>query len=318
MAGTKRKAGVLKRPATPPPIRTRKSVATLSATDPIIVFYERAIREMESKPIADPMSWRYQAAIHDYVPAEDPNRAASDVLPSAADQTRFWRACQHGSWFFLPWHRMYLHHFERIVMGHVARLGGPSDWALPYWNYSASTANAARLPAPFQNPTLADGSRNRLFVAQRDPRANANQDFISSGDNDITGALAEPRFAGGANNGFGGARVRSHDGSGLGVLEITPHGLMHMAVGGRSASGWMTGFTTAPLDPIFWLHHCNIDRLWKVWRRGASTHTDPTERAWLDEPFEFHDALGNAVTMSSKQVVDTRAAPLLYRYDDDP
>lgn len=318
MAGPEAGKGVLRRPATPPPIRIRRNVSGLSASDPIVTFYGRAIGEMKLKPISDPLSWRYQAAIHDYVPSEDPFRSASDVLPSSSDQTRFWRACQHGSWFFLPWHRMYLHHFEKMIMGHVARLGGPSDWALPYWNYSAS-ANAARLPEPFRDRNLPDGSPNHLFVNERDPRANRGQSFATSTDTDITGALAEPTFgAAGGSNGFGGARVRSHAGNGVGVLEVTPHGLMHVAVSGPSASGFMGSFTRAPLDPIFWLHHCNIDRLWKVWRRSASSHTDPTENAWLDEPFDFHDATGAAVTMTSKQVLDTRAAPLSYVYDDDP
>ena len=47
MAGVKRKAWVLKRPATPPPIRIRKNVGTLSASDPVITFYGKAIAEMK-------------------------------------------------------------------------------------------------------------------------------------------------------------------------------------------------------------------------------------------------------------------------------
>ena len=43
--------------------------------------------------------------------------------------------CQHQGWFFLPWHRMYLYFFERIVRAAVVEAGGPADFALPYWNY---------------------------------------------------------------------------------------------------------------------------------------------------------------------------------------
>ena len=34
--------------------------------------------------------------------------------------------CPHGNWFFLPWHRVYLHHFERTI----AKISGKEDFAL--------------------------------------------------------------------------------------------------------------------------------------------------------------------------------------------
>jgi tyrosinase len=310
-----------------------------------MVFYGRAITEMRSKPISDPLSWRYQAAIHDYprdgatddAPPfaqrreEDPFATAGETLPSTADQRRFWRQCQHTSWFFLPWHRMYLHHFERIVMSHVARLGGPSDWALPYWNYSASAA-AAQLPVHFRSPTLAGGATNPLFVQQRDARANAGSAFASTTQTDTSACLGEPDFAASsARPGFGGpVTVFEHDsGPAFGALEGTPHGSMHVAVSGPPVAdathpsgavrrGFMASFTRAPLDPIFWLHHCNVDRLWKVWLRTPA-HRNPTTANWLTAvSFAFHDATGADVSMTASQVLDTTRAPLSYRYDDEP
>ena len=41
---------------------------------------------------------------------------------------------------------------------------------------------------------------------------------------------------------------------------------------------------TAALDPIFWLHHANIDRLWEVWRRNPPAHMDPTDPNWINGP----------------------------------
>jgi tyrosinase len=80
----------------------------------------------------------------------------------------------------------------------------------------------------------------------------------------------------------------------------------------------MGGFTTAPLDPIFWLHHCNIDRLWKVWLRDAA-HVNPATADWLTSvSFSFHDATGATVSMTPSQVLDTRPQPLDYIYDDEP
>jgi len=39
------------------------------------------------------------------------------------------------------------------------------------------------------------------------------------------------------------------------------HNGVHVWVGGTM--GWIP---TAPADPIFWMHHANIDRLWSVWQ----------------------------------------------------
>lgn len=88
----------------------------------------------------------------------------------------------------------------------------------------------------------------------------------------------------------------------------------------------MGGFSTAPLDPIFWLHHCNIDRLWEVWvqrqkhlgvldRNPKTAGLAPTG-GWLDEPFDFHDDSGSPVRMTSREVLDTRLPALSYEYDD--
>ncbi len=45
------------------------------------------------------------------------------------------------------------------------------------------------------------------------------------------------------------------------VLEGAIHGGVHMAVGGDLAGA------SSPSDPLFWLHHANIDRIWATWQR---------------------------------------------------
>jgi tyrosinase len=41
----------------------------------------------------------------------------------------------------------------------------------------------------------------------------------------------------------------------------------------------MSGFNTAARDPIFWLHHANIDRLWEAWL-ALEDHANPTGSRW--------------------------------------
>jgi len=324
--------GIVRRPAVPGPVRIRRSVLSLPANDPILVFYGSAIAAMKTKRISESSSWRYQAAIHDYIRADDPLAVPSD-LPLPADSTTFWSTCEHRGWFFLPWHRMYLHHFEMIVLSEVIKQGGPTDWALPYWNYSASDPNAKLLPEAFRQ-----GSGTGLFVPGRDPNANAGRPFMATGafdPTDIT-CLGETQYEGVAqgNPGFGGLRppaprVKNHSGGqGSGRVEQAPHDRVHGALNGNdflpdgvtqkplNQRGFMGSFTRAPLDPIFWVHHCNIDRLWEVWSHSPG-RSNPTTSDWLTAvSFPFRDVTGRRVDMTPSQVVDTRAAPLSYIYDD--
>lgn len=301
-------------------VRTRQDVLNLDEWHPTLLWYARAIAEMQQRPINDPRSWRYQSAIHDYLPGEDPNSSASDVLPTATEQQRFWRQCQHSSWFFLPWHRMYLAFFEQIVAATVRELGGPEDWALPYWNYSnASNQNARLLPPAFRAMQLPDGSPNPLRVQQRGVGVNEGEEFVFDEDVDLVVCLTEESFISapfGGDPGFGGRQtVFNHSSGPAGDLERIPHGSMHVAVGGDF--GWMSAFNTAALDPIFWLHHCNLDRIWTVWLRRDSQHLNPTQSQWLSSiSFEFHNGNGEPVSLTCAQVTDTSAAPLSYEYED--
>src|SRR5687767_14936680 len=74
---------------------------------PLIEWYGRGIAALQAIGASDPRSWLNLANIHGtFTPR-------SEWPPDVGD--RDWNACQHRSWFFLPWHRMYLHHFEKIV-----------------------------------------------------------------------------------------------------------------------------------------------------------------------------------------------------------
>ena len=301
-------------------IRTRKDVWKLGEWDDTLVWYAKAVAEMQKRPINDPLSWRYQAAIHDYTPQKGSNGNPVDQLPSTQEQERFWRQCQHASWFFLPWHRMYLGFFEQIVAATVRQLGGPQDWALPYWNYSDSAnPNARRLPPAFRAVSLPDGTVNPLRVKQRAPWANGGEEVADAEDVDIKHCLKKEFFTAastGGDPGFGGpTTVFTHSGRNVGDLERSPHGSIHVDVGG--AHGWMSAFNTAALDPLFWLHHANIDRIWSVWLARDQHHSNPTDSQWLTSiSFEFHDANREEVSMTASQVIDTAAPPLLYDYED--
>jgi tyrosinase len=95
-------------------------------------------------------------------------------------------------------------------------------------------------------------------------------------------------------------------------------------VGGEQSPqlpGLMSDPDTAGLDPIFWLHHANIDRLWEVWRRNPTTHVDPNKPKWSDGPASIGQRAfimpmpgGKTFTYTPGQMSDL--SKLDYTYDD--
>ncbi len=103
-----------------------------------VLWYARGVAAMQARPLAEPTSWRFYAAMHGFNAARWQQLGylgPADQPPSQALIDQFWVQCQHGSWYFLPWHRGYVLALEANIRAVVLRLGGPSDWALPYWDY---------------------------------------------------------------------------------------------------------------------------------------------------------------------------------------
>jgi tyrosinase len=295
-----------------------------------ILWYARGVKAMKARPLNDATGWRFYGAIHGI---DQPlwrqlgYLSTQDQAPSRNDINTFWNQCQHGSWYFLPWHRGYLLAFEAVVRDAVVKLGGPADWALPYWNYFKPNQN--RLPAAFGSPDWPDGTGdNPLYVEQRYGPSNDGNIIVPVEQINLD-ALADPDFTGGAGGGspgFGGVDTGfSHSGRVHGGIESQPHDFVHGLVGGGDPQtglpGLMSDPDTAGLDPIFWLHHANIDRLWAVWRENPATDVDPSDANWLDGPeavgeraFRLPMPDGASWAYTPRQMSDLAA--LGYAYDD--
>ncbi|WER50524.1 tyrosinase family protein [Cupriavidus sp. WKF15] len=116
-----------------------------------------------------------------------------------------------------------------------------------------------------------------------------------------------------------------HGGKTHGGIESQPHDWVHGLVGGASPQSGVEGLMSLPdtagLDPIFWLHHCNIDRLWQVWRTTSASHADPSSPNWLKgpevagrDPFVLPKSEEADWTFTPEQMTDI--AKLGYAYDD--
>lgn len=313
-------------------------------------WYARAVGKMMSRKLDDPASWWFFAAIHgEYVDPDvdwyvtppafpdwqfinSPPSVPTSPLPAKGTRELFWNQCQHGSWYFLPWHRGYLLALEWQLRADIEDLGGPSDWALPYWDYF--NGDQAAMPPAFAERML-EGAPNPLYVAKR---------YGSDGNVYIpTPAWEESHPAGnpapygpvtdeclnndlytGSNPrtplpGFGGPVTEfAHSGGPPGNIEGNPHNLVHVYVGGLISEidyGLMSDPGTAALDPIFYLHHANIDRMWASW--NAHGNANPTSTDWLNgplRPFVMPTPKGEPWYYSPMQVANVNE--LRYSYQE--
>ncbi|MEV4684081.1 tyrosinase MelC2 [Streptomyces kurssanovii] len=175
----------------------------------------------------------------------------------------------HRSPSFLPWHRRFLIEFEQALQS-----VDPSV-ALPYWDWTVDRTPGASLWAP---------------------------DFLGGSGRGRDGQVMDGPFARGANRWAVNVRVDGRDflrrslGAGgrqlptraevdavlaMGVYDAAPwnsasdgfrnhlegwrganlHNRVHVWVGGHMATG------ASPNDPVFWMHHAFVDKLWADWQK---------------------------------------------------
>jgi tyrosinase len=89
-------------------------------------------------------------------------------------------------------------------------------------------------------------------------------------------------------------------------LDQNPHFFTHFGLGGDMAE-----FSTVGGDPMFYLHHANIDRLWESWNRLGNTN--PTDPKYLNRTFAYGDRSGKRVDLPVSS--GDRTSQLAYGYD---
>lgn len=160
--------------------------------------------------------------------------------------------CEHRNQLFLPWHRAYLYVFELALQDLIPGV------TLPWWDWTRSP----ELPPAFADETDPEGNPNSLLSAPiglvggvrppgwperttRDP--SAEETWMPGGE-----LPAESNLA------YVMAAVNYDD---LTFRLEDVHNAVHVWVGGEMLDQRFAGF-----DPIFWSHHCMVDRLWALWQ----------------------------------------------------
>eukprot|EP00754_Rhynchopus_humris_P030037 Rhum_TRINITY_DN15251_c0_g1::Rhum_TRINITY_DN15251_c0_g1_i3::g.144791::m.144791/K00505/TYR; tyrosinase len=166
----------------------------------------------------------------------------------------------HGTSAFLPWHRWYLLSYEEALRS----LGGEFRClTLPYWDWLRDSSDDHTVQA--KSPALsaahfgthggidASGCVNDGVAAVQDGwRVTGGVDCLQRGWTATARFTSEPELA---------SMIMSfpHYGDFYARLEGIPHNFVHGWIGGHMSS------YMSPEDPLFFLHHCNVDRLWAAW-----------------------------------------------------
>jgi N-acetylneuraminic acid mutarotase len=304
---TGEKSGWAPSPGRPTKLYTRYNVNSPQGQK-MLAKYAQAIEIMRQLPDYDQRSWTwwwnthwikgYPAALWDLSRKKKTEVIAALPQESQADAEAVWDGCQahpynpsdpeqYQQWYFLPWHRLMLYEFEGVIR----EVLHDEDFSLPYWNPVTGNPDDLVLPAVFRDPgtTLYDGTR--WFWVNGGERIDTPfRDWLT------LDALNEKFY------------IDSPTGS-LGFnprLDQNPHFFTHVALGGD-----MADFSTVGGDPLFYLHHANIDRIWESWNRiGNSNPTDPK---YLNRTFAFGDRSGKRVDLPVS--AGDRTAQLGYEYD---
>jgi tyrosinase len=89
-------------------------------------------------------------------------------------------------------------------------------------------------------------------------------------------------------------------------MDLNPHFLTHFGLGGDMAE-----FSTVGGDPMFYIHHANIDRIWESWNQLGNKN--PTDPKYLNRKFAYGDRSGKRVDLPVS--AGDRTAQLGYEYD---
>lgn len=266
--------------------------------------FREAVRALKERRPHDPASWIWQANMHGWpgqfggnpdaefgrvFPAKIPGISPPDRLKLIALARTTWGQCPHGPPQFLPWHRVYVYCFERILQKAV----NDDTLGVPYWDWTKDLT----LPAAFREPVSGSQQKNPLFYSPRNPGVSGNskgemplrltevevsvRDMLSSRTLD---ARLKPDGTG--NSGFGPQ------------VETGPHGNVHVFVGDDRGMGF---FEFAARDPVFWAHHANIDRLWESWAMANEMPMSAT--SWLSDKHTFISPQGQALSLTTREVL---------------
>ncbi|HXO19706.1 MAG TPA: tyrosinase family protein [Thermoanaerobaculia bacterium] len=166
---------------------------------------------------------------------------------------------------FLPWHRAYL-----ILLEHTMR-DQNAGAAIPWWDWTSLESHTIGVPKAFADKS-AGGKPNPLRQAhiKVPPQFNRTTRRFPGSPSDLPApGEVQALLALSSFSDFTSQVQDIHDRihgwtGGMGV------------VGGKQVGGDMGTISTAAFDPIFYSHHCMIDRIWYLWQLQHGQNNIPS------------------------------------------
>lgn len=272
-----------------------------------------AFEKMRNLSCNNPISWYYQGAIH-WVPD---TIKYNQMCPSYSEPSQLktaWDNCTHTrdpleEVHFLTWHRLYIWHMEKIIR----KLSGKKDFALPYWGYT-DTLNVEtnrKMNELFTNPKTALFESARLDSLNNGYPISSEEAVRALSTINLFDHTTYRSFSVAIDNGIHGAM---HDYIGGG--EDTTKTYYNKILQAETPTGLMGWVPTAGFDPIFFVHHSNIDRLWAQWTNSHNgQNLSLEELKQYDWSYTFFDENGKEVKYTAEDVFDI-IYDLDYDFDD--
>ncbi|HDR7671410.1 TPA: tyrosinase family protein [Bacillus wiedmannii] len=189
---------------------------------------------------------------------------------------------------FLGWHRRYLLAFEEALQNadHLLRPEAETLISVPYWRWVDPFPEWLQEFLPFPDPRTGGPVPPRtLSGSELKPSSSDIHFIINSFEQQLPGSNVDgyTKFTYGL-EGFG----RRSDNS-----RLPAHNQIHAWVGGI-----MNDTSYSPSDPVFWLHHAEVDRLWHIWQKQhPDLHPALTGNDSIMDPWtESYNQLGS-ITM---------------------
>ncbi|MEM0995430.1 MAG: tyrosinase family protein [Bacteroidota bacterium] len=330
--------------------------------DEVLALYAYGQAIIKNMNCTDPSSQYYQGAIHSIpTPDQMGGKVDSSCVEYTDSTFRAWNSCPHmyptnSQLNFLTWHRLYIFYYEKNLRYYIAKGGAgfpglgeeaANKFSLPYWDYT----NDGFMPPLFRrNTAIGEGPvnlpENPLFEIGRAPSLIAGESIdYDSKDSlaiNIDGTvrnvcLATMRQALDYNKFLALADVSEFSRG----MEDRLHNVMHDYIGGavkdsdkateiynrifqstKPGFGLMGRIPSAGFDPIFFLHHANVDRMMATWEATYGEITveqmDLYAGNWetIKKIYNFWDAeTGSWVTYNSMADMLNAAHAINYEYE---
>ncbi len=209
--------------------------------------------------------------------------------------------CKHGEAgsiadpnfrLFLPWHRAFLYWFEKYLQD----AGHNTSISVPWWDWTSEASRIEGIPKALSDSTF-NGNNNPLFSYH--VKLPKSVDLTSF--NEQTGCRKAMEFDTHREPDSPGLlptkeevesllSLRDYGDFSDGVEDI--HNRIHGWIGGRC--GDMSYVPFSAFDPIFWIHHCTIDRLFWLWQLRPGNNL----------PLILYDEVLDPFSLTVRQVIN--------------